>query len=530
MALIRLNPIARKRLRRFREIRRAHWSFWLLVLLYVISLCSELICNSVPLVVRFEGRSFFPVLKFYPDNMFTGSGKFTRPNYKDVEESPAFAGNTANHMVWPLFRYGPYEVVNPARIDIEDHVTLRLAPEPNLGSVGVDPSLRIVRATAAGTFFGVPDRDARGRILTDHWRVPPELLAALRERFANRRGDRVSVVCRDSAGRETELSCPAFSPRQYAPKTLRITLREHRRVEDSVHEIAFDARGHIMGEPGELWPRIGAADRDTLVAEASERFSKPVDARTVTIGQAKYRASYDRQEIRFPFRPVREHWMGIDSSGRDVFARVLYGLRTSMTFGLILVLCSLCIGTLVGSVQGYFGGLVDLTGQRLIEIWSALPFLYVMILMGSVYGRGLMLLIFCYGLFNWIGMSYYMRAEMLRLRKQPFVEAARCLGLPPWKIVVRHILPNALVPLITFFPFSLVGAIGSLAALDYLGFGLPPPTPSWGELLQQAQEFRWAWWLILFPSLALFCVMLMGVFVGEGVRNAFDPRRYSRMR
>jgi microcin C transport system permease protein len=200
-----------------------------------------------------------------------------------------------------------------------------------------------------------------------------------------------------------------------------------------------------------------------------------------------------------------------------------------MTFGLILVVCSLCIGTVVGSLQGYFGGVLDLAGQRVIEVWSALPFLYVMILMGSIYGPSFQLLIFCYGLFNWIGMSYYMRAEMLRLRKQPFVEAARCLGLPSWKIIFRHVLPNGLVPLITLFPFSLVGAIGSLAALDYLGFGLPPPTPSWGELLAQAQSLRWAWWLILYPSLALFLVMLLGVFVGEGVRNAFDPRRFSKL-
>jgi microcin C transport system permease protein len=122
-----------------------------------------------------------------------------------------------------------------------------------------------------------------------------------------------------------------------------------------------------------------------------------------------------------------------------------------------------------------------------------------------------------------------MRAEFLRLRRQPFVEAAKCMGIPTRKIIFRHVLPNALVPVITFFPFSLVGAIGALAALDYLGFGLPPPTPSWGELLSQAQQYRWAWWLILYPSLALFIVMLLGVFIGEGIRNAYDPKRYTRL-
>jgi microcin C transport system permease protein len=200
-----------------------------------------------------------------------------------------------------------------------------------------------------------------------------------------------------------------------------------------------------------------------------------------------------------------------------------------MTFGLVLVFLSMALGVVIGAVQGYFGGAVDIAGQRFTEIWSALPFLYVVILLGSVYGRSFLLLLFCYGIFNWIGISYYMRAEFLRLRRQTFVEAARAMGLSHRRVIFRHVLPNALVPLITFSPFYLVGAIGSLAALDYLGFGLPPPTPSWGELLQQAQQFRWAWWLILYPSLALFVVMLLGVFVGEGVRNAYDPRPFSRM-
>ena len=200
-----------------------------------------------------------------------------------------------------------------------------------------------------------------------------------------------------------------------------------------------------------------------------------------------------------------------------------------MSFGLLLVVYTMALGIVAGAVQGYYGGLLDITAQRLIEIWSALPFLYVMILMGSVFGRSFFLLLFVYGIFNWIGISYYMRAEFLNLRTQPFVEAAKCLGVPTWKIIFRHIMPNGLTPVITFFPFSLVGAISSLAVLDYLGFGLPAPTSSWGELLFQAQQFRWAWWLILFPSLALFIVMLLGVLVGEGVRNAFDPKRFSKL-
>jgi len=194
------------------------------------------------------------------------------------------------------------------------------------------------------------------------------------------------------------------------------------------------------------------------------------------------------------------------------------------------VICSMSLGIAAGAFQGYYGGIADMAAQRMIEVWSALPFLYVIILMGSVFGRGFFLLLFCYGIFNWIGISYYVRAEFLRLRRQPFVEAAKSMGIPSFKIIFRHILPNALTPVVTFFPFSLVGAIGALAALDYLGFGLPPPTPSWGELLFQAHQFRWAWWLILYPSLALFIVMLCAVFVGEGIRNAYDPKKYVRLK
>ena len=229
----------------------------------------------------------------------------------------------------------------------------------------------------------------------------------------------------------------------------------------------------------------------------------------------------------FPFRPIPGHPFGFDAAGRDVFSRVVFGARTAITFGLLLTLASLALGIVFGAIQGYFVRWVDIAGQRFTEIWSAIPFLYVMIFLGNAFGRGFGLLLAVYAAFNWIGTAAYVRAEFLRLRARPFVDAARVQGLSAARIMFRHILPNALTPLITLFPFLLVGAIGSLAALDYLGFGLPDGAPSWGELLQQAQAYRHAWWLVLFPSLALFFVMLLGVFVGEALRDAFDPRPLS---
>ncbi len=234
-------------------------------------------------------------------------------------------------------------------------------------------------------------------------------------------------------------------------------------------------------------------------------------------------------EISFPFRPCAEHPFGIDSGGRDVYARVVHGMRIGLLFGLVLAVWAMLIGLVIGAIEGYFGGATDIVCQRFTEIWSAVPFLYVMIFIGSTMGRSFTILLVCYGIFNWIGVSYYMRAEFLRLRVRTFVEAAKCQGFSAARIIFSHILPNALTPLITLFPFLLMGAISSLAALDFLGFGLPPMTPSCGELMNQAQQFRWAWWLILFPALALFIVMFLTVLVGEGLRDAFDPRQKSKL-
>ena len=392
-----------------------------------------------------------------------------------------------------------------------------------------------------GEFFGVGEWS--GKALGDLWNVPESFQKALSERFANKPCDAVTIRCggKDGIG-AAELSLLAYEPRKRPPKKVNVTLREGAVSADGLDGIwQFDPKSDSRQplrrqDTFAKLPEILQIKMRSNVQELWE--GKEVAAEVVEIEGVAYELSFEAEEVRFPFRPVRgipegvsspAHLMGLDDSGRDVLARILYGLRTSLSFGLILVICSLSFGTLIGSVQGYLGGWVDITGQRLIEIWSALPFLYIIILMGSVYGPSFWLLIVCYALFNWIGMSYYMRAEMLRLKRLPFVEAAKCLGLPGWKIVLKHILPNALVPLVTFFPFSLVGAVGALAALDYLGFGLPPPTASLGQLLQQAQSQKWAWWLILYPSLALFVVMLLGVFIGEGVREAFDPKRQSRM-
>ena len=523
------HPITRRRIRRFMALRRAWWSFVILLVAYLLSLAAELVCNQDPLYLRFEGRHYFPVARFYSERTLLGEGPDTRVDYKAFVRGDRFQSNPANRVLWPLIPYGPLEIIRPERIELPDEVRIRFGPDPRVATINVSPDLRIARGVAAGYFFDVTDGAEEGRLLPDEWSLPTGFAEALAQRFRNEPAPAIAVTARRADGREAELAMPPFAPRGTPPRSLRITLREETSPRAELRWAVTRALQPSGGEWPPIWAELDEAEQRAILALAEQRFSRVVDPITVTLGDRPYRVHAEREDVRYPFRPVTGHPLGIDSAGRDVLARLIYGFRSSMTFAMLLVAASLAVGTLIGAAQGYRGGRFDLVGQRVIEIWDALPFLYILILMGSIYGRSFGLLLFCYALFNWIGISYYMRAEFLRLRNWPFVEAARAQGLPSRLIMFRHMLPNALVPLVTFFPFSLVSAIGTLAALDFLGFGLPPPTPSWGELLSQAQEYPWAWWLTLYPALALFVVMLLGVFIGEGVRQAFDPKPYSRM-
>lgn len=522
------NPVALKRFKRFKRMKRAYFSLWLLSILYGVSLASEFICNSVPLYVHFNSRSYFPVFQFYAEDEFAGNGRKTRPDYKRLNQSPAFADTSDNYMIFPIFRYGPMEIIDPEELTIDESVRLKFLPEPFIGTADVKKDLIVIRSLFFDFFADNDSVNLNEDGLEKYFILTEEVKAAIESRFNNQASPYGEYAIENRRGKQFNVMLSTYSPRPAPPETIRMTFKEQTGSVKGASAIAFNRNLERVSNLPEIWTHIQESDMQILMAFIKNRFDHPVDDYRLNVNNRNYIASFEKNDIRFPFPPATGHPLGIDGAGRDVLARILYGLRISLTFGLLLVGCAMTLGIATGAIQGFYGGLLDITAQRLIEIWSALPFLYIMILMGSVYGRSFALLLFCYGIFNWVGISYYIRAEFLNLRKRPFVEAAKCLGVPSYKIIFKHILPNALVPVITFFPFSLVGAIGSLAALDYLGFGLPPPTPSWGELLFQAQEYRWAWWLILYPSLALFTVMLLGVFLGEGIRNAYDPKQYSR--
>jgi len=451
-------------------------------------------------------------------------------NYNTFVSSDIFTNNLGNLVLWAPIRHSPGASIDSSTLKSFEKVQAYIIPEVFATRFNLLPDGGMVRGENCGHFFPEminSDTDS----LSSQWVIPAQVSEAITERFRNQPSPalKADVSHRTRSDLKAKLSLPKFTGRKLAPKTVRVSMRQITQPEMPLR-ISFRKNGdnyqpldkkEWLSVPAELHPSILILVKKAFAGEKAEAILNWKDR--------KASAACIMKPISWPYPPVHGHIMGIDSAGRDVFARVLYAMRISMAFGITLSIWAMFIGMIIGSIQGYFGGKIDICGQRLTEIWSALPFLYIMILVGSVLGRSFMILLFCYSLFNWVVISRYMRAEFLRLRANTFVEAARCQGLSAPRIIFGHILPNAMTPIITLLPFILVGAIGSLAALDFLGFGLPPLTPSWGELVAQAQQFRGAWWLILFPSLALVLVILLTVIIGEGLRDAFDPKQQSRM-
>ena len=366
--MIRLSPLARRRLRNFRSNKRAFWSLIIFAVIFGLSLFAELIANDKPLVVQYRGDLFFPIHRFYPETAFGGDFR-TEAIYRDIE-------------VRCLIKSGGLE------------------------SCWDDPE-----GVIADAADGIID------------------------------------------GREID-------------------------------------RGWL------LWPLI------------------PYSYDTVNdLGRAA------------PSPPDRDHWLGTDDTARDVLARVIYGFRLSVNFTIVVTLATSIIGVASGVAQGFFGGLLDLFFQRLIELWGSTPSLYIIIIVAAIWQMDFWLLAFLMTLFGWTALVGVVRAESLRARNFEYVRAARALGMSSIAIMFRHVLPNAMVATLTLLPFIITGIIGTLAALDYLGFGLPSSGPSLGELTLQAKRNLQAPWLG-FTAFFTFAIMLsLLVFIFEGVRDAFDPRK-----
>ncbi len=369
-----LTPVNQRRWDSFKANQRGFWSFWIFLVLFVLSLFADFLSNDKPILVRYKGELLVPVLVDYPESKFGGFLAVT--DYKDPVILDEIAAN--GWMIWPPIRYS-YDTVN---------------------------------------------KDYPRRKATDG-------------------------LC---------LGYPAPPP--------------------------WSTKQPLCDAP----------------AEQLARFN--------TFGNT--------------------NWLGLDDQGRDVVARIIYGFRISVLFGLVLTVLSSVIGVAAGAVQGYFGGRVDLIFQRVLEIWSAIPSLYVLLIISSVLVPGFWTLLGVLLLFHWTSLVGVVRAEFLRARNFEYVKAARALGLSDAKIMYKHLLPNAMVATLTFMPFLLSGSISALTALDFLGLGLPPGSPSLGELLLQGKKHLEAPWLGLTGFFTIAVTLSLLIFIGEAVRDALDPRKTFR--
>lgn len=292
-------------------------------------------------------------------------------------------------------------------------------------------------------------------------------------------------------------------------------------------KIYFPTYGHMI--PGTAFGLD--YEYETNYRELKKLFTEQGEGNWVLMPVVPYDAyENDLREDQYPpFPPSTKdrHYMGTDAVGRDVVARIVYGFRIAFFFSLFLLLVNYTIGVSIGSAMGFWGGKFDLIFQRIIEIWSNVPFLYVIIIISSIMVPNFFMLILIMAFFGWIGITWTMRTVTYKEKEREYVLAAKALGASNFRIIFKHIIPNTIAIIVTFAPFSISSGIVALTSLDYLGFGLPPPTPSWGELLQQGWANLDAWWIVGSVIAAMIVTLVTVTFVGEAVREAFDPKLHT---
>jgi microcin C transport system permease protein len=266
-------------------------------------------------------------------------------------------------------------------------------------------------------------------------------------------------------------------------------------------------------------------EADYLDPSVNQVFSEPGNWAIFPMIRFDYEYVDTRLSVPAPSPPDSQHWLGTDDRARDVLARLIYGFRLSFLFGLTLAVFGSLLGVLMGAIQGYFGGMFDMLCQRVTEIWSSQNELYLLIILSSIFNPSLTLIFVLLSLFGWMGLAAYVRAEFLRARQYEYVQSAIALGATPSRVVWRHVLPNTLTPVITFFPFRVSTGIMGLTALDFLSLGVPPPTASLGELLSQGKSNLTSWWIIVSVFIVITLLITALNFIGDGLQKALDPKQ-----
>ncbi len=447
MKWIKLNRDLQSKLDKFRNDKRAYYSFMALALAFFLSLPAELVCNVRPLAMTVDGKLYLPILFTYTEKEFGGT-RPVEPDYKSKEFMKWLKGEIPEE---------PPKLKTPERL-----------------------------GDAQGLELSLEDFDEEG--------FKPGLELSLDD-------------FEEDSDAGLDLSLDDF---EEAGTSIKST------TTPQIPEPQTQAQANVQPrEVWMLWPPvrydykyIPTHSTTGQIALASPLSSKSPDGSNTIASSWK-----------------DGHYLGTDDRGRDVLARLIYGFRISMLFGLSLAITGTIIGCILGGIQGYFGGWIDLIGQRLTEIWGSIPRLYILIILSSFLVRSTLMLFVILNLTAWMGIAAYIRAEFLKGRNLEYVKAARALGAPNTTIMRRHILPNSLTPVITFFPFEVTAGILALVSLDYLNLGVPSPAPSMGELLSQGKNNLQALWILLPTFAVLTSTLTLLTFVGDGIRNAFDPRK-----
>ncbi|OGW26718.1 MAG: peptide ABC transporter permease [Nitrospinae bacterium RIFCSPLOWO2_12_FULL_47_7] len=414
-----LNKELRSKLSKFKQDKRAYFSFLFLLAAFLLTLPAELICNVRPILLTIDGKPYLPIFIQYSERDFGGTLP-SEPDYKSEDFMLLLSGQHQNRS-----------------INQKDN-----------------------------------DQTVFSLTLQDFEEEAPNAF----------------VVEMDDFGEEKQEA--SNSRQELQPKSSRLN------------------RKYFM-----LWPPI-RYDYKYI----------PTQSKTGNVVLAPPYPTHDNGKV-VESAWVDGHYLGTDDRGRDVLARLIYGFRISMIFGISLAITGTLIGCLLGGIQGFLGGWVDLIGQRLTEIWGSIPRLYILIILSSFLVPSAVILFLILNLTAWMGISAYIRAEFLKIRNLEYVKAAKAMGVSNIEIMWRHILPNSLTPVITFFPFEITSGILALVSLDFLNLGVPSPAPSMGELLAQGKSNLQAIWIILPTFTILTTTLTLLTFIGEGIRNAFDPRK-----
>lgn len=473
-----IDPLTKKRIMRFKQIRRAYVSFLIMVATLVIALLAEVLINKRPLVMLVDGSLYFPIygkMNYNKDFAFADNDH-SEINYREF--SKELREKKRGWLIMPLVPFDAFES--------DDYtVPLSLTPSgtPCLG-VAVDRDeaeplndrmqYKWFDVDGADSIKHAGDGDAKYTWI----------------KYSNK-----GVKDSDNV----KVSASASADKQY---------------------IGF-AWGKSSRNGSELhkdytWFKLG---------ENNNSYKQPNGKYT----WVRY-ASNDKGLIMHPLPPTfsRGHFLGTDRIGRDVLARLVYGYRIAILFSLLYVFITFFIGIVIGVLMGYYGGTFDTVLQRFIEIWEQIPFLYMVMILSAIFAPSFMIFLAIFVLFGWTNKTWVARAMTYRERERDYILAARSMGASTWRIVSVHVVPNIIVIILTSLPFAISGGISSLTSLDFLGYGLRPPTPSWGELLNVGiATFKNAPWILSSITTAMVCILVMITFIGEGLRDAFDPRRFT---